>query len=407
MSVPRGRTIRHGPRSQIEVKQEGYMLKAGSAFKPLKHKRYFRLDGTRLANYHSPESEEPTWEVSLLKCDVSEGANKKEVVIRLKDRTLNLYVESEEEREKWIAAFKAASNMFVEHFFEMGQVIGKGAFGVVREAKSRATGEQVAVKTFKKKNLNEDDYKYLKREIDIVTKVDHLNVVNTYDVFESEDSIFIVMEYLPGGMLYDLVAQEGFLSEDQAAAVMREIISGVQYLHEHGIVHRDLKPENMLCKRKLFPWNVKVCDFGLANFAAGSSVMETQVGTPYFAAPEIIKGESYTSSVDMWSCGVVMYNILSGQLPFDHPTSAEAVFRKIKEADFSFPPAQWDEISEIAKDLIRKLLTADPEKRLDGKAALEHPWLLPSTHRNKQMIRNDLSKLTVSIRSSRSAMAAP
>jgi len=383
------------------------LLKKGSAFKPLKHKRYFRLDGTRLANYHTPESDEPTWEVSLLKCDVAEGSTKKEVVVRLKDRTLNLYAESEEERGKWIAAFRQASNMYVEHFFEMGSVIGKGAFGVVRQATSRATGETCAVKTFKKKNLSEDDYKYLKREIDIVTKVDHPNVVHTYDVFESEDSIFIVMEYLPGGMLYDLVATEGYLSEDQAALVMREIISGVEYLHQHGIVHRDLKPENMMCKRKLYPWNVNVCDFGLANFAEGSTMMETQVGTPYFAAPEIIKGEAYTASVDLWSCGVIMYNILSGTLPFDDDKSAEVVFRKIKQGDFSFPDEQWAEISDMAKDLIRKLLTVDPEKRIQGKEALHHVWLLPSTHRNKQMIRNDLSRLTVSVRSSRSNMIAP
>ncbi|KAA8493053.1 putative myosin light chain kinase [Porphyridium purpureum] len=407
-SIPKGRTVRHGPHSTVgQVKHEGFLLKAGSSFKAMKHKRWMELDGTRLRNYltkPASPSDLPTWEVSLLNCTVDKGSGKKEIVITLKDKKLNLFTEKESERDEWIDAISRASNMYVEHFYNLGDVLGKGAFGVVRAATNKNTGERVAIKTFKKKNLNEDDYTYLKREIDIVTKVDHPNVVNTYDVFESQDSIFIVMEYLGGGMLYDVLVKEGSVTEDRAAMVMREIVSGVVYLHEKGIVHRDLKPENMLCKQKLFPWTVKLCDFGLANFADTGHMMETQVGTPYFAAPEIIKGEQYNSSVDMWSCGVIMYNILSGKLPFDDEKSAEVVFRKIKTADFAFPDEQWADISDIAKDLIKKLLTVDQDARLTGPQALEHPWLRPGTHRSTQMIRNDLSRLTMSLRTTRTSV---
>jgi len=405
----KGRTIRVNPNSNLDLRKEGFLNKRGNRLHMLKVRRFFKLDGTHLCNYRDPADEEPTWDHSLLRCTVEPGKTNTEVIIKLPTRTLELYADTEAERNEWIEVFTQSSNMFLENFYEVGETIGRGQFGVVRSARNKATGDKVAIKSFKKKQLSEEDYKYLKREIDIVTRVNHPNVVSTYEVFESEDYIMIVMEYLAGGMLYDVIADKGTLTEQEASTVMLEILEGVEYLHKEGIVHRDLKPENMLCMRRMWPWRVKLCDFGLANFADKSSAgkdaeMDTQVGTPYFAAPEVVQGAKYDASVDIWSCGVIMYTLLSGQFPFDDLEHPENTFRLIVRAQVKFPDEFWKNVSSEAKDLVFKLLQKNPKERLTPAQAKQHPWIVSGGARRTEKIKNDMSMIQSSMRNFKETM---
>jgi len=392
-----------GPKSRFDVKKEGFLYKRGQRLAAIKHLRYFKLDGTHLSNYQKETDKEPTWEISLLKCTVTGGKNRNEVTIILPDRSLELVADSEADAQDWIEKFQIASNIVIENYYDFDKVIGEGQFGVVHLAFKKDTREKVAIKTFRKKNLNDEDYKYLKREIDIVTTVNHPNVVSTYEVFESEENIMIVMEYLAGGMLYDIIAENGTLTEQEASTVMLEILEGVEYLHSLNIVHRDLKPENMLCMRRIWPWRVKLCDFGLASFAEKSNPMETQVGTPYFAAPEVVKGSKYGPAVDLWSCGVILYTLLSGQFPFDDLEHPENTFLLIVKAQVKFPDEQWKHISSEAKDLVFRLLQKDPKARLTPQQAKEHPWIVSGGSRKTSVIRNDMSMIQMSLRNFKEA----
>mmetsp|Transcript_3516 Transcript_3516/g.9674 ORF Transcript_3516/g.9674 Transcript_3516/m.9674 type:complete len:437 (-) Transcript_3516:842-2152(-) len=407
----KGRTIRVNPNSNLTLRKEGFLSKRGNRLHMLKVRRFFRLDGTHLCNFRNPDDEEPTWDHSLLRCTVEPGKTNTEVIIRLPARTLELYADTEAERDEWVDVFTQSSNMFLENFYELGETIGRGQFGVVRMARRKDGGEKVAIKSFRKKQLTEEDYKYLKTEIEIVTRVNHPNVVSTYEVFESEESIMIVMEYLAGGMLYDIIAEKGTLTEQEASTVMLEILEGVTYLHKEGIVHRDLKPENMLCMRRIWPWRVKLCDFGLANFAdkaksanGKDASMDTQVGTPYFAAPEVVQGAKYDASVDIWSCGVILYTLLSGQFPFDDLEHPENTFRLIVKAQVKFPDETWKNVSDEAKDLVLKLLQKDAKARPTPAQAKQHPWIVSGGARHTKVIKNDMSMIQSSMRNFKETM---
>lgn len=244
--------------------------------------------------------------------------------------------------------------------------------------------------------------------------VNHPNIVNTYDVFDSPSVLYLVLEMMKGGELFDIIADRGRLSEQQASQVMRDIVTGVQYLHSCDVVHCDIKPENILCKEKNeWPLQVKLCDFGLSSFidrALASSngtdkTMNTMIGTPGYVAPEVIKREPYGPPVDMWSCGVVLYVMLSGKMPF-YGRSDIQVLQRTVAAQYDFPDKEWASISEGAKSLVRALLEADPAKRLTARAALQHQWLNEPCNNSALPVGNDLSDLHSSKRKLRRAVMA-
>eukprot|EP00180_Rhodochaete_pulchella_P004826 Plantae.Rhodophyta-Rhodochaete_pulchella.ctg992.p1 GENE.Plantae.Rhodophyta-Rhodochaete_pulchella.ctg992~~Plantae.Rhodophyta-Rhodochaete_pulchella.ctg992.p1 ORF type:complete len:426 (-),score=98.60 Plantae.Rhodophyta-Rhodochaete_pulchella.ctg992:1070-2179(-) len=280
---------------------------------------------------------------------------------------------------QWAETLKKASTRKIGSFYGVTGIIGMGAFAEVRLGYDKASGDQVAIKIMKKNKKDKELMKSVECEIHFIRKqIDHPNVVRTFDVFNTKDNLFIVMEYMPGGMLYDILASEGQFSEAYASIVMREIFLGVKCLHDNDIVHRDIKPENVLCKNKEWPYKVKLADFGLADFVLedtfGDKCTRGMYGTPFFVAPEVIRGESYGPAVDVWSCGVLLYNMLSGQLPFDGNNIKE-VLKRVRQGTFDFPDREWSKISTEVKNLIKGLLAYDPKQRLSSKAALEHPWL--------------------------------
>jgi len=263
----------------------------------------------------------------------------------------------------------------VRDCYEFGKELGRGGFSVVREGTNKETGDKVAIKVIEKNNLVDgkgEELNLLHREIDIMKKLHHKNIIALVDVFEEPTHIYIILELITGGELFDQIVKRGSYGESDAANLVRQILEAVQYMHSNGIAHRDLKPENLLCSGKDNDI-IKVTDFGLSkDFGADS--LRTSCGTPDYVAPEVLKGMAYDNSVDIWSIGVITYILLCGFPPF-YGSTDQQIFEKIMKAEFDFPSPDWDSISPEAKDFVQKILVLDPTKRLSTDDCVKHPWI--------------------------------
>lgn len=274
------------------------------------------------------------------------------------------------------AASDAAVEEELKRKYTFGAEVGRGGFSVVYEGTSTAAsgheGRRVAIKVIDKLKQSEEQLKILQREIDIMRRLKHPNIVGLYDVFETKSTISLVMELVAGGELYEQIVEKGSFTEDDAAAVLYQVLSATAYLHENGIAHRDLKPENILLSNQASN-TVKIADFGLSKDFTGDSVMSTCCGSPSYVAPEILEQGEYSNACDIWSIGVILYVLLSGYLPF-YGNTQEELFDKILTASFSFNNKCWDDVSEQAKDLVSRMLTLKPEDRPSAEECLKHPW---------------------------------
>jgi calcium/calmodulin-dependent protein kinase I len=267
----------------------------------------------------------------------------------------------------------------VDAKYEIGKELGRGGFSVVKEGVDRATGEKVAIKFIEKKFVDQEELKLLGREIDIMKKVQHRNVLRLIEIYETDNHLSLVMELVNGGELFYKIVDKGSYSEREARDIIRQLVEGVDYLHSKGIAHRDLKPENLLCSENEEGVVIKIADFGLSKAFSNGSVLETSCGTPDYAAPEVLRMDgAYDKSVDLWSMGVITYVVLCGFPPFYGKTQAH-LFEKILNAEYDFPDPEWTNISEEAKDFIRHLLVLDIDKRYTTKQCLDHPWLKMGT----------------------------
>jgi len=261
----------------------------------------------------------------------------------------------------------------IEDFYEMGHEIGRGGFSVVVEGTDKASKKKYAIKCIKKATVEGDDIKLLRREIKIMKRVDHPNILKLYEVFEDEDEFYLVMELVDGKELFDKIVEKGQYTEKDASNIVKQIVSAVAYLHENGIAHRDLKPENLLSAGDQESEIVKIADFGFSkNF--GEEKLMTSCGSPGYVAPEVLTCESYDNGVDMWSVGVIIYILLCGYPPF-YADNAPALFKKIMDVKYDFDDPSWEDVSEDAKNLIRHLLVKDPASRYTAKQCLEDPWV--------------------------------
>lgn len=259
--------------------------------------------------------------------------------------------------------------------YDVKEELGKGAFSVVKLAVNKKTGEKVAVKIINKSKAanSEQDAKRLQTEVDILKRVHHPNIISLKDMYETNDELFLIMEVVSGGELFDKIVSKGQYSEKDASVIVKKMLSAVEYLHNNNIAHRDLKPENLLLKGG-DDTEVMISDFGLSKIINVQSMMETACGTPYYVAPEVLSASGYDKEVDLWSVGVITYLLLCGFPPFYGETLPE-VFEQIMKAEFDFPDPYWTDISKDAKDFIQKLLVADAKNRLTATQALKHPWV--------------------------------
>eukprot|EP01080_Neovahlkampfia_damariscottae_P007649 gene7649-11970_t len=254
--------------------------------------------------------------------------------------------------------------------YRLGRTLGEGTFAKVKLAEHEVTGHRVAVKILNKNKLKSSkaDQK-IRREMQILKLLRHSHIIRLYEIIETNTDIFMVMEYVSGGELFEYIVSKGKLSEMEARRLFQQIICGVEYCHLFNVVHRDLKPENILLDDDK---NVKIADFGLSNIMNDGQFLKTSCGSPNYAAPEVISGKLYAGpEVDVWSCGVILYALLCGKLPFDEE-SISSLFDKIKTANYQMP----DFVSKGAKDLINKMLQVDPLKRATIADIKNDDWFL-------------------------------
>ncbi|KAI0540648.1 protein kinase SNF1 [Xylaria digitata] len=247
------------------------------------------------------------------------------------------------------------------------KTLGEGSFGKVKLAVHRSTGQQVALKIIaRKKLISRDMVGRVEREIEYLQLLRHPHIIKLYSVIKTQNEIIMVLEYA-GGELFDFIVSHGKLEEDQARRFFQQMICAVEYCHRHKVVHRDLKPENLLLDHQL---NVKIADFGLSNIMTDGNFLKTSCGSPNYAAPEVISGKLYAGpEVDVWSCGVILYVLLVGRLPFDDD-HIPSLFAKIQRGVFTIP--QW--INRETADLIRKMLQTNPVQRATIEDIRQDPW---------------------------------
>uniref|UniRef100_A0A8C0HCP0 calcium/calmodulin-dependent protein kinase n=1 Tax=Chelonoidis abingdonii TaxID=106734 RepID=A0A8C0HCP0_CHEAB len=259
--------------------------------------------------------------------------------------------------------------------YQLFEELGKGAFSVVRRCVKIPTGQEYAAKIINTKKLSARDHQKLEREARICRLLKHPNIVRLHDSISEEGFHYLVFDLVTGGELFeDIVARE-YYSEADASHCIQQILEAVLHCHQMGVVHRDLKPENLLLASKSKGAAVKLADFGLAIEVQGEQqAWFGFAGTPGYLSPEVLRKDPYGKPVDMWACGVILYILLVGYPPF-WDEDQHRLYQQIKAGAYDFPSPEWDTVTPEAKDLINKMLTINPAKRITASEALKHPWI--------------------------------
>ena len=291
-------------------------------------------------------------------------------------KTRTYYLEKEEEYNEWIKKINLAINFkSLLDQYEIENKLGKGKFGLVKLAKHKETGRLVAIKIMAKKNMNNQDLELAKTEIDILKVSQHPNIIKLYDVYDTADFIYIVMEYCSGGDLFGYLEKRGFkLPEPRACEIIHKLAMAIFYIHSYGIVHRDLKPENILMTDQTERADIRLLDFGLGKIVGPTDKCNEPYGTLSYVAPEVLKEKPYDKSVDLWSLGIITYLMLCGFLPFDDETSEREIARQTIQDPVPYPSQVWGKISKEARRFVDGLLRKNPSERMTIKQVLEHEW---------------------------------
>ncbi|XP_064518995.1 myosin light chain kinase family member 4 isoform X1 [Pseudopipra pipra] len=268
----------------------------------------------------------------------------------------------------------SAKRVGINNYYNVNEdeILGGGRFGQVHKCEEKATGLKLAAKIIKAKGPKQKDE--VKNEINVMNQLNHVNLIQLYDAFESKNDIVLVMEYVEGGELFDRIIDENYnLTEMDTISFIKQICKGIQYMHQMYILHLDLKPENILCVNREAN-QIKIIDFGLARRYKPREKLRVNFGTPEFLAPEVVNYEFVSFPTDMWSLGVIAYMLLSGLSPFLGDDDNETL-NNILACNWDFEEEEFRNVSDEAKDFISKLLIKEKCWRLSATAALKHPWL--------------------------------
>ncbi|XP_067830295.1 serine/threonine-protein kinase BRSK2-like [Heptranchias perlo] len=251
--------------------------------------------------------------------------------------------------------------------YRLEKTLGKGQTGLVKLGIHCITGQKVAIKIVNREKLTESVLMKVEREIAILKLIEHPHVLKLHDVYENKKYLYLVLEHVSGGELFDYLVKKGRLTPKEARKFFRQIISALDFCHSHSICHRDLKPENLLLDEKN---NIRIADFGMASLQVGDSLLETSCGSPHYACPEVIRGEKYDGRrADVWSCGVILFALLVGALPFDDDNLRQ-LLEKVKRGVFHMPHF----IPPDCQNLLRGMIEVDAEKRLSLEQIQKHSW---------------------------------
>ena len=284
------------------------------------------------------------------------------------------------------SAFISSKTTPISKEYIMGKTLGTGTFGTVRLCIHKATKQTRACKIIKKAN---QDMEALYDEVEILSKLSHPNIMQIFEVYNDKTNFYIVSEFCQGGELFDAISKKGNFTENEACKIIKQVLSAICYSHQNNIVHRDLKPENILLEDKESDLIIKIIDWGCAKNFKKNEKLTNKNGTPYYIAPEVLEG-NYDEKCDVWSCGVILYIMLCGYPPFDAETEDE-ILLKVKEGKFEFPKEEWKNISKEAIDLINKMLTFEPNKRLSALECLSHNWFKKNKD-NKNISNKKIAK---------------
>ncbi|GAB0493796.1 hypothetical protein MMPV_005081 [Pyropia vietnamensis] len=346
--------------------------------------RYFVLSpGGNLANHRRPGAE-PTSALCLRGARVLPGMRKWEIVVVAAPgfgggmgggASVTLFASSDDEYDAWLVALTAATvppGSGIESFYKVEGPIGKGVQSAVHLGCDLVTQAAVAIKVVERPT-DPLQVAYLEREMAIVSRLSHPHIVSTLDIFRTPERVYFVQEYMGGNELYDFIAEQDNFSEAEAAHALRDVLSGIAYLHDADLAHRDIKLENILCANRHAPLAVKIADFGFTCAVRGDAQdLHALVGTSFYLAPELIAGTGYGRAADCWAVGVTMYLCLSGHFPYGG--EPEEYYEQVLEDPVYFPEEDWATITPAAKHLIRRLMDKDPAKRATAAEALAHPW---------------------------------
>ena len=268
------------------------------------------------------------------------------------------------------SSFLKSINMTISDIhYKIQRKLGEGNFSTVKLASHSLTGEKVAIKILEKTKVTKlEEKERINRELAIMKKLNHYNIVKLYQIVETKLTIYLIQENVPGKEFMEYLTKKGKLKEVDACKFFHQIISGLEYMHKCGVAHRDFKPENILITKD--DTVLKIIDFGLGNIYKHNQLLKTACGSPCYAPPEMIKEESYDGAKsDIWSSGIILYLMLCGKLPFYHEQN-EIMYEKILSGKFEHP----SHLSENAKDLLDKIIEVDPKKRLNFEEIKSHPW---------------------------------
>ena len=366
-----------------KITYENYIYKANKGNKLKKF--YLVLVNKDIFYYKSEEKSEMLGMHNLSGCFLKEKGTKvinehKYYVFSLlfPSKERNFYCNSKDIYDNFVINFKESFgylNFF--DYYEMLDDLGEGIFGTVKLGMEKKTKERVAIKIIKKEKTKDSDIELVRTEIDIMKLCHHPNVVRLLDHFENGEYIFIVMEYIRGGNLSDYMRSKKFnISEKRAAEIIYQISIGVKYLHKYGIIHRDLKPDNIMLTEASDKGKIKIMDFGLSKILGKKEKTVDGFGTLTYVSPEVLIRKPYNKEVDIWSIGIILYWILSGDLPFDDEgDNEEKIAKIIVFNEVEFPKKKFGNRSKEVINLIKRCLTKAPEDRIKIEEIIHSDWI--------------------------------
>ena len=366
-----------------KITYENYIYKVSTSNKLKKY--YLVLINKDIYYYKNEEKAQVAGMHNLSGCFVKENGTKIindktyfsfALVFPSKERSF--YCDSKEIYDNFTQKLKEAFgylNFF--DYYEMLDDLGEGIFGSVKLGVEKKTKERVAIKIIKKKKAKPSDIELVRTEIDVMKLCHHPNVVHLLDHFENAEYIFIVMEYIRGGRLTDYMKEKKFnFTEKRAAELIYEIAVGVKYLHKYGIIHRDLKPDNIMLTEANDKGHIKIMDFGLSKILGKKEKTSDGFGTLTFVSPEVLVRKPYNKEIDIWSIGVILYLMLSGDLPFDDEEDDEQkIAKSIVFNEVEFPQNKFANKSKEVIDLIKRCLTKEPKERIKVDEIIKSDWI--------------------------------